>query len=62
MEKQPVRLGLRWIVAATSSWLSNYDQLRRKTDRRAHHRHAALCLATTILIIGKLLTYRWSPT
>jgi transposase len=60
---QPVRLGLRWIVEATNSWWSNYGQLRRNTDRRARHRHAALCLATTILIVGKLITYRdrWSP-
>lgn len=62
-KKQPLTLGLRWIVEATNSWWSNYGQLRRNTDRRARHRHAALCLATTILIIGKLLTYRdrWSP-
>lgn len=62
-KKQPVRLGLRWIVEATNSWWSNYGQLRRNTDRRPRHRHAALCLATTILIVGKLLTYRdrWSP-
>jgi hypothetical protein len=61
--KQPVRLGLRWIVEATNSWWSNYGQLRRNTDRRTRHRHAALCLATTILIIGRLLDYRnrWSP-
>ena len=61
--RQPVRLGLRWIVEATNSWWSNYGQLRRNTDRRVRHRHAALCLATTILIVGKLLTYRdrWSP-
>ena len=61
--KQPVRLGLRWIVEATNSWWSNYGQLRRNTDRRVRHRHAALCLATTILIVGKLITYRdrWSP-
>jgi transposase len=61
--KQPVRLGLRWIVEATNSWWSNYGQLRRNTDRRARHRHAALCLATTVLIVGKLITYRdrWSP-
>lgn len=63
VKKQPVRLGLRWIVEATNSWLSNYGQLRRSTDRRNRHRHAALCLATTILIIGRLLAYRdrWSP-
>ena len=62
-KKQPVRLGLRWIVEATNSWWSNYGQLRRNTDRRSRHRHAALCLATTVLIVGKLLTYRnrWSP-
>ena len=62
---QPHRLtlGLRWIVEATNSWLSNYGQLRRNTDRRNRHRHAALCLATTVLIIGKLIDWRdrWSP-
>ena len=61
--QQPIRLGLRWIVESTNSWLSNYGQLRRNTDRRSGHRHAALCLATTVLIVGKLLNYRdrWSP-
>ena len=59
----PTRLGLRWIVESTNSWLSNYGQLRRNTDRRSAHRHAALCLATTVLIVGKLFDYRdrWSP-
>ena len=63
-KKQPVRLGLRWIVEATNTWWSNYGQLRRNTDRRTRHRHAALCLATVVLIIGKLITWRdrWSPT
>jgi transposase len=63
-KKQPVRLGLRWIVEATNSWWSNYGQLRRSTDRRSRHRHAALCLATAVLIIGRLIDYRdrWSPT
>ena len=62
-KKQPLNLGLRWIVEATNSWWSNYGQLRRNTDRRTRHRHAALCLATTILITGRLLDYRnrWSP-
>ena len=53
-----ITLGLRWIVEATNSWLSNYGQLRRNTDRKNHHRHAAICLATTVLIVGRLLTYR----
>ncbi len=63
VKKQPVRLGLRWIVEATNSWWSNYGQLRRNTDRRSRHRHAALCLATTVLIVGKLIAWRnrWSP-
>jgi transposase len=63
VKKQPLRLGLRWVVEATNTWWSNYGQLRRNTDRRARHRHAALCLATVILIVGKLITWRnrWSP-
>ncbi len=63
VKKQPVRLGLRWIVEATNSWWSNYGQLRRSTDRKSRHRHAALCLATVILIVGRLLAWRdrWSP-
>ncbi|MGH8950460.1 MAG: transposase [Acidimicrobiia bacterium] len=48
VKKQPLRLGLRWIVEATNTWWSNYGQLRRNTDRRARHRHAALCLATVV--------------
>jgi len=63
VKKQPLRLGLRWIVEATNTWWSNDGQLRRNTDRRARHRHAALCLATTVLIIGRLIDWRdrWSP-
>jgi transposase len=63
-KKPPVRLGLRWIVEATNTWWSNHGQLRRNIDRRTHHRHDALCLATTIiLIIGRLIDHRtrWSP-
>lgn len=57
-KKQPLNLGLRWIVEATNSWWSNHGQLRRNTDRRTRHREAALCLATTILIVGRLLDRR----
>lgn len=61
--KQPMRLGLRWVVEGTNSWLSNYGQLRRNTDRRNEHRHAQLCLVTTLLITAKLIDWRnrWSP-
>jgi transposase len=62
-EPHKVTLGLRWIVEAANSWWSNYGQLRRSTDRRNRHRHAALQLATAVLIIGRLIDYRdrWSP-
>ncbi|HZD67692.1 MAG TPA: hypothetical protein VFA45_01845 [Actinomycetes bacterium] len=55
VKRQPLRLGLRWVVEATNTWWSNYGQLRRNTDRRPGHRHAALCLATAILIVGRLI-------
>ena len=61
--KHPMRLGLRWVVEGTNSWLSNYGQLRRNTDRQNRHRHAQLCLVTTLLITAKLIDWRnrWSP-
>ena len=57
-------LGKRWIVESANSWLSNYGQLRRNTDRRTDCRHAALRLATTILITAKLIDWknRYNPT
>jgi hypothetical protein len=54
----PMRLGLRWIVEATNSWLANYGQLRRNTDRCNRHRQAALSLAITIMITIKLIKWR----
>ena len=63
--KQPLRLGLRWVVEGTNSWLSNngQGQLRRNTDRRNRHRHAQLCLVTVVLITAKPIDWRnrWSP-
>lgn len=53
-----VGLGKRWIVESANSWLSNYGQLRRNTDRKTIHRHTALQLATTILITTRLITWR----
>jgi len=48
----------RWVIERSHSWLTNYGQLRRNTDRHPHHRHAALCLATTILITHRLIDFR----
>ncbi len=59
-----VPLGQRWTIERTNSWLSNYGQLRRNTDRHPHHRHAQLALAITLLITAKLIDWRnrYTPT
>lgn len=60
---KPVPLGLRWPIERTNSWLSNFGQLRRNTDRRPHHRQAQLALAIVLLLTAKLIDWRdrWSP-
>ncbi|HEX3840664.1 MAG TPA: hypothetical protein VHU85_07725 [Acidimicrobiales bacterium] len=50
-----VPLGRRWPVERTNSWLSNYGQLRRNTDRRRRDRDAQLAFVVAILLIIKLL-------
>ena len=57
-------MGLRWPVERTNSWLSNFGQLRRNTDRKRAHRVAQLSLAITFLLTAKLIDWqnRWSPT
>lgn len=56
-DPQPLRLGLRWAVERTNSWLSNFGQLRRNTDRCAAHRLAQLALAIVIIITAKLIDW-----
>ena len=51
-------LGARWPVERTNSWLSNFGQLRRNTDRCTTHRLAQLALAITLLITAKLIDWR----
>jgi len=62
--KQNQPMGLRWPVERTNSWLSNYGQLRRNTDRKPEHRLAQLALAVAFLLAAKLIDWRnrWSPT
>jgi hypothetical protein len=57
-------MGLRWPVERTNSWLSNYGQLRRNTDRTTAHRLAQLAFAVALLLTAKLIDWRnrWSPT
>jgi transposase len=52
----------RWPVVRTNSWLSNFGQLRRSTDRSPSHRRAQMGLAVTLLITAKLIDWRnrWS--
>jgi hypothetical protein len=52
------------ILPALHDVVVEYGQLRRNTERCSRHRHAALCLATNILIVGKLITWRdqWCPS
>lgn len=57
-----VPLGMRWPIERTNSWLSNFGQLRRNTDRRIAHRLAQLALAVALLLTAKLIDWRnrWS--
>jgi transposase len=61
--KLPIPLGMRWPIERTNSWLSNFGQLRRNTDRLIIHRLAQLALAIVVLITAKLIDWRnrWSP-
>jgi transposase len=64
--KEPTKsqpMGLRWPVERTNSWLSNYGQLRRNTDRKTTHRLAQLALAIVFIITAKLIDWRsrWMP-
>ena len=52
------KLGMRWPVERTNSWLSNFGQLRRNTDRAVAHRLAQMALAITLLITAKLIDWR----
>jgi transposase len=54
-------MGLRWPVERTNSWLSNFGQLRRNTDRFSAHRLAQFALAVALIITVKLVKWakRW---
>ena len=53
--KKAVSLGMRWPVERTNSWMSNYGQLRRNTDRFIHHRLDQIALAIALVITIKLI-------
>ncbi len=56
-------MGLRWPVERTNSWMSNFGELRRNTDRKSIHRLAQFALAVAFLLTAKLIDWRnrWSP-
>jgi hypothetical protein len=56
-----VGFGPRWIVESTNAWMCAYGQLRRNTDRKTEHRHAAMTLAITLFITHRLQHPRLSP-
>jgi transposase len=58
-----IPLGRRWRVERANSWLSNFGQLRRSTDRKPIHREANLDLAVAFLLTIKLVkwTDRYGP-
>jgi transposase len=58
-KRQP--MGLRWPVERTNSWLSNFGQMRRNTDRFTAHRLAQFALAVALIITVKLVKWakRW---
>lgn len=55
-------LGLRWPVERTNSWLSNFGQIRRNTDRYPDQRLDQIALAVTLILTVKLVTWakRWN--
>ena len=62
-KKKNQPMGLRWPVERTNSWLSNFGQLRRNTDRKPAHRLSQFALAVACLLTAKLIDWRkrWSP-
>ena len=58
-----VPLGMRWTIERTNSWLSNFGQLRRSTDRSTKARLGQLALAVAVIITVKLFKWadRWNP-
>jgi hypothetical protein len=53
---------MRWPVERTNSWLSNFGQLRRNTDRRILQRLGQFALAVALIIVIKLMNWpdRWN--
>lgn len=49
-----IPFGRRWPAERSHSWLTNFGQLRRNTDRHTHHRLSQLDLAIAMILTVKL--------
>jgi transposase len=56
--RHPIPLGRRWRIERANSWLSNFGQLRRSTDRKSIHREANMDLAIAFLLTVKLVKWQ----
>jgi len=54
---QKLDLGKRWVVERTNSWLTNFGQIRRSTERQSRYRGVNLALAIGIIITIKLIKW-----
>ena len=53
---------MRWPVERTNSWLTNFGQLRRNTDRQPWQRLGQIALAIALILTVKLIKWakRWN--
>ena len=53
---------MRWPVEPTNSWISNFGQLRRNTDRFRAQRLGQIALAVALILTVKLVKWakRWT--
>ena len=53
---------MRWPVERTNSWLSNFRQLRRNTDRNPKQRLGQIALTVALILTVKLVKWakRWT--
>ncbi len=58
--KKPLTLGLRWPIERTNSWLSNFGQLRRNTDRFSPQRLGQVALAVAVALILTVKLVKWA--
>jgi hypothetical protein len=55
----PIRVGKRWPVERTNSWLDDFGKLRRCTERRRDCVDAYLALAAAIVTVRALCRAAW---